>query len=67
MKLAIFDHMPKQRPLRGEKLVQCRLPEDVHAKMLERFQEAREKGFDANWQTFIEAACRSFLDDKTKP
>lgn len=64
MKLNIFENMPMKRPARGEKLVQCRLTEDVHAAMLELFEEAKERGFDASWQTFIEAACQSFIKEQ---
>ena len=62
MKTNISEFLPKQRST--QKLVQCRLPQELHAKMLAIFAEAKKEGVDASWQNFIEAACLAYVQEK---
>ncbi len=46
--------------------IQGYVPRPLRRRVLEQMQKDREVGFEINWNSFVEAACLSYLAERQK-
>jgi hypothetical protein len=63
--VSILKHI-KQEPEVEQRLAQGYIPKQLREAVAKQMKQDRQAGIKVNWNTLIEAACRSYLTERKK-